>query len=97
MQLPLHLVGSSSRGTLYSLAAIVRSAMKTREWVVLIVISVGIGLFWTLLPDFLGGLVDAAWWDVLPWVLLALLWIGFGIWAWRNRRGADSREPGSAR
>jgi hypothetical protein len=58
-----------------------------RDWLLLVVLSVGIGLFSGVLAhDFLVGRVDATWWRVLPWALLALLWLGLGVWAWRRRR-----------
>jgi hypothetical protein len=42
--------------------------------------------------EFLGGLHDAAWWDTLPWVLLAVFWAIVAPKAWRQfreRRAAD--------
>ena len=69
-----------------------QGSVKKRDWVGLIATSVAIGLFWGMMPDFMGGLVEAAWWDVLPWVLLALLWIGFGILVWRGRHSRSARQ-----
>lgn len=66
--------------------------MKKREWIGLILTLVVIALLANPVGEFLDGLVDAAWWDVLPWVLLALLWIAFGIRAWRSRRDGQGRE-----
>ena len=68
--------------------------LASRDWILLVVLSVGIGLFWGVLvtEDFMVYLVDATWWRVLPWALLALLWLGLGVWAWRRHRGSYSSE-----
>lgn len=73
--------------------------LARRDWILLIVLSVGIGLFsGVFVPeDFMVGLVDATWWRVLPWALLALLWLGFGVWAWRRHRRSHSSEAESTR
>ncbi len=36
--------------------------------------------------DRLSDLSDAAWWQALPWALLALFWTAIGVALWRQRR-----------
>jgi uncharacterized protein YfiM (DUF2279 family) len=43
-----------------------------------------------LLGSWLSARSGALWWQVLPWVLLAVLWTGIGLMRWR-RRGASHR------
>ena len=65
-----------------------RRRLGARDWVLLVVVSIGIGVGSALLlrDDFGPGSGDNPFWSVLPWVLLVLLWAGFGLAAWRQHR-----------
>lgn len=53
----------------------------------------GLGATWLVERANVAGWVDAGWWNVLPWVLLAAFWIGFIVWGLR-RRSRAGREAG---
>jgi hypothetical protein len=59
----------------------------------LLSVATGVLLAWLIgmpLGGWLSERSDAAWWQTLPWVLLALFWAGIGFLLWR-RRGTSHR------